>query len=175
VTARLAIGGLLLSLVSAAAAATLAARPLQARIDQLEDQEQIRQLLTDYARHLDARDLKAYSALFAADGEWVGGFGSAKGPANIQAFMEKSLGAGPNRDGSYHVMSYFTITVNGDQATAFSRWTYVVPRENNTATLQGSHYDDTFIRENGVWKFQRRVASSDTPAPAVSGPAPVRP
>ena len=155
-----------LSAVSAAAVVVALTGSLQSRIRQLEDQDQIRQLLIDYARHLDARDLAAYSALFAADGEWAGGSGSARGPANIQAFMEKALGAGPNRDGSYHLMSSFAITVAGDEATAFSRWTYVVPRPGGTATMQGSHYDDTLVRENGAWKFKRRVASSDPVRPS---------
>ena len=53
---------------------------LAARIQRLEDIEEIRVLLTDYGRYLDAHDLAAYSHLFAKDGEWVGGFGSAKGP-----------------------------------------------------------------------------------------------
>jgi len=79
--------------------------------------------------------------------------------------MEKLLGAGPNRDRSYHVMSYAAVTVTGDTATAFSRWTYVVPGERGTASQQPSHYDDTLVREQGVWKFKRRVASSDAAAP----------
>src|SRR5262249_29539302 len=52
---------------------------VEARLQRLEDIEEIRLLLLDYGRFLDARDLAAYSRLFAKDGEWVGGFGSAKG------------------------------------------------------------------------------------------------
>jgi hypothetical protein len=70
---------------------------LGARIQRLEDIEEIRVLLTNYGRFLDAHDLAPYSQLFARDGEWVGGFGSAKGPAGIQALMEKNLGPGPSR------------------------------------------------------------------------------
>ena len=138
---------------------------LEARVQRLEDKEQIAQLLIDYGRYLDSRDLAAYAALFAADGEWVGGFGTVTGRANIRAFMEKSLGAGPNRGGSYHVMSNFAITVSGDTATAWSRWTFVVPGERGAAVAQAGRYDDTFVRENGAWKFKRRVASNDTAPP----------
>ena len=145
--------------------------PIEARLQRLEDREQIAQLLVDYGRHLDSRELAAYAALFAEDGEWVGGFGTVKGRGNIQAFMEKSLGTGPNRGGSYHVMSNFVITVNGDTATAWSRWTFIVPGERGAAVSQAGRYDDTFVREKGVWKFQRRVASNDTAPP---GPPPGR-
>jgi hypothetical protein len=139
--------------------------PAAARIQRLEDIEEIRTLLLDYGRLLDARDLPAYSRLFAKDGEWVGGFGSAKGPAAIQAFMEKNLGSGPNRGNTYHILSNFVIDVQGDKATAWSRWAYITPAADGKPVInQGGHYDDTLVRENGHWRFQRRVASTDIPA-----------
>ena len=64
---------------------------LDSRIQRLEDIEEIRRILTDYGRFLDARDFASYARLFAKDGEWVGGFGTVKGPAAIQAFMEKNI------------------------------------------------------------------------------------
>ena len=138
----------------------------ETRLRALEDKEQIAQLLIDYGRHLDSRDLAAYAALFAADGEWIGGFGKVAGRANIQVFMEKSLGTGPNRGGSYHIMSNFVIAVKGDTATAWSRWTFVTPGERGATIAQAGRYDDTFVRENGAWKFKRRVASNDTAPPS---------
>ena len=153
-------------LFAAAAPAQSQTGSVESRLKQLEDKEQIAQALIDYGRHLDSRDLAAYAALFATDGEWVGGFGTVKGRANIQAFMEKSLGTGPNRGGSYHIMSNFVVTVKGDTATAWSRWTFVTPGDRGATIAQAGRYDDTFVRENGVWKFRRRVASSDTAPPA---------
>src|SRR5262252_10843743 len=135
---------------------------IAARLQRLEDIEEIRTLLTDYGRFLDSRDLAAYSHLFARDGEWVGGFGSAKGPSEILAFMQKNLGTGPNRNNSYHILSNFEIDVKGDTATAWSRWTFIVPASDGKPVLsQAGRYDDTLIREDGRWKFKRRVASND--------------
>ena len=54
---------------------------LAARVQILEDKEEIRNLLIDYGRLLDARDFAGYSRLFAKDGEWSGGFGTTQGPA----------------------------------------------------------------------------------------------
>jgi ketosteroid isomerase-like protein len=123
-------------------------------------------VLLNYGRFLDARDLPAYSRLFAKDGEWVGGFGSAKGPAEILTFMEKNLGTGPNRGNTFHILSNFVIDVQGDTATAWSRWTFIAPAaDGKPAISQAGRYDDTLVRENGQWKFKRRVASNDTPAP----------
>ena len=140
-----------------------------ARVQLLEDKEEIRNLLIDYGRLLDARDLAGYSRLFAKDGEWSGGFGSAQGPAAIQVFMEKNI-PGPNTTHTYHIMSNFEIQVHGDTATAWSRWAYVTPGPDQRPVIaQGGHYDDTLVRENGHWKFKRRVASNDISRPNTAG------
>jgi len=146
------------------------------RLQRLDDKEEIHQLLLDYGRHLDARDFVAYGRLFARDGEWVGGFGTASGgPAGIQAFMEKAMGTAPNTAKNYHLLSNFVITVNGDAATAWSRWAFVVPGDRGAAIAQAGRYDDTLVREGGRWRLKRRVASNDTPAPAPAPRAPAAP
>jgi uncharacterized protein (TIGR02246 family) len=131
--------------------------------------EQIEQLLLDYGRSLDARDFATYSSLFAADGEWVGGFGTVKGPANIKIFMEKAL-PGKNTTNNYHLLSNFVVKVDGETATAWSRWAFVQPQERGAVIAQAGRYDDTLVKENGVWKFKKRTASNDTgrPAPAAA-------
>jgi len=140
-------------------------KAIAARVQKLEDIEAIRGVLLDYGRYLDARDFAAYSRLFAKDGEWVGGFGTVQGPAAIQAFMEKNI-AGPNRGNTFHILSNFKIDVQGDTATAWSRWSFVTPgADKKPAVTQAGRYDDTLIRENGQWKFKRRLASNDIPVP----------
>lgn len=139
---------------------------LAARLQRLQDMEEIRTLLLDYGRFLDSRDLVAYSRLFAKDGEWVGGFGSARGPDEILAFMRKNLGTGPNSNNTFHILSNFEIVTDRDTATAWSRWTYITPgTDGKPVVSQAGRYDDVLVRENGRWKFKRRVASNDIPAP----------
>ena len=146
-------------------------KALASRVQKIEDIEAIRGVLLDYGRYLDARDFAAYSRLFAIDGEWVGGFGTVQGPAAIQAFMEKNI-AGPNRGNTLHILSNFRIEVQGDTETAWSRWSFVTPGpDKNPAIAQAGRYDDTLVRENGLWKFKRRVASNDIPVPE---PAPAK-
>ena len=139
---------------------------VETRLQRFADKEEIQNVLLEYGRALDARDFTAYSNLFAADGEWVGGFGAVKGPANIKAFMEKNMGTGGNPTNNYHLLSNFVITVNGDTATAWSRWAFVQPQERGAVIAQAGRYDDTFVRENGAWKFKKRTASNDTGRPA---------
>ena len=156
---------LLMTLLPLAAQDNKALAAITAKVQRLEDLEEIRTVLLDYGRFLDARDFRAYSLLFAKDGEWVGGFGTVQGPAAIQAFMEKNL-AGPNRGNTFHILSNFEIETHGDTATARSRWTFVTPGADKKPSLsQAGRYDDTLIRENGHWRFKRRTASNDIPVP----------
>ena len=138
---------------------------LEQRLKQFEDKAEIERVLLDYGRHLDARDFGAYASLFAADGEWVGGFGKVAGPANIKTFMEKAM-PGANTARNYHLLSNFVIAVQGDTATAWSRWAFVVPGQQGAVIAQAGRYDDTMVRESGKWRFKRRVASNDTAPPA---------
>lgn len=145
-------------------AAQQADKTLAARVQRLEDIQEIQGVLLDYGRFLDARDFAAYSRLFAKDGEWVGGFGTVQGPAAIQAFMKKNI-TGPNRGNTFQILSNFKIDVHGDTATAWSRWTFLTPGpDKKPVVAQAGRYDDTFVREGGQWKFKRRTASNDIPA-----------
>ena len=53
---------------------------LEARLRVLEAKEEIRNLLQEYRRTLDIRDMRAFSALYAANGSWAGASGEATGP-----------------------------------------------------------------------------------------------
>jgi len=63
-----------------------------------------------------------------------------------------------------HLMTNEIIEIKGDHATSWSKWTYITrTAENKPAIALEGHYDDTFVRENGEWKFLRRVVSGDIP------------
>lgn len=141
-------------------------KSLAARVQRLEDEEEIRTLLVDYGRSLDARDFVKYASLFAKDGEWSGGFGTAKGPAAIKAMMDKEIGStpAPRPNSTYHLLTNFAIDVHGDTGTVWSRWAFVVTTKQNTPSIMyGGHYDDIVVREDGHWKFKKRAASNDIP------------
>ncbi|HEY5409672.1 MAG TPA: nuclear transport factor 2 family protein [Caulobacteraceae bacterium] len=150
---------------------------IEARLQRVEDQLQIQRVLIEYGKFLDAKDYASYAALFAKDGEWIGGFGHFKGPAAIQKMLEDKLGkAAPGyiNKSSYHLMSSPLITVNGDTATAESRYLFFTASPDNKPipTLAG-RYVDQFVREGGAWKIQRRVTwgvipwrDGDDPNPA---------
>jgi hypothetical protein len=140
---------------------------LAARLEVVEAREDIRALILAYGEAHDNRDYRTFSNRFASNGEWVGGLGSAKGPQAIFDLMDRTIGHNPqpNGSGTYHVMTNEQIVIDGERASATTKWLYVTPGENNTPTLVFlGRYLDQFIRENGEWKFLRREAPADIPA-----------
>ena len=143
------------------------ASTIDERLRHLEDLEEIRALLTAYGNLLDRRDLAGYAALFSKQGRWTGPYiGTAEGPAAIQALLTEKLDtlAGTEREGAHHIMSNMTIAIGTDTASAWSRWTYIIPGEQRKPSLALSgHYDDVLVREDGRWRFKSRVVSGDLP------------
>jgi uncharacterized protein (TIGR02246 family) len=146
---------------------------IEARLRRLEDREQIRQLIQEYGRHLDARDLVAYGRLFAEDGEWLGGTGYGQTPAGITAMLEERLpGRGASGQTSWHLLTEPEIELHGDTATGSVTWAWVGSGEGDTPVMRLlGHYDDTYVREHGRWRFQRRIAHTDIPHRPLDVPA----
>jgi len=139
----------------------------ESRLRVLEDREAIRALLVEYGRTLDARDFKGFSELFASGvGEWNGGMGVARGPESIRKLMEQTIGNNTSGTNSpnFHIFSNETINMNGDRATALSKWAFVVQgNDGRPQWVYLGHYDDIFLREEGRWKFLQRKVTSDIP------------
>jgi uncharacterized protein (TIGR02246 family) len=159
---------LALALICAGCATPIAEiTALRQRVQVLEDQDQIRQVLIAYGEHLDARDYAGYAALFARDGVWTGGFGSFVGPQAIQAMLEKNLGAaapGFVNKSSFHLMTTMAVNVQGDTATARSRYTfYTATADNKPGAALAGRYVDEFVREDGQWKIKRRTTHGVIP------------
>lgn len=140
---------------------------LEARIRQLEDEREIRELLVEYGRCLDARDFRGYARLFAGAGEWIGGLGRARGPAAIEAMLAEAMGPVPENfrnTSDFHILTNFQISIDGDRASARSKLIYMVRSAEGTPIPdRGGHYEDTLVREDGRWKFLRRVVMGDIP------------
>ena len=141
---------------------------LAKRVQVLEDREAIRALILAYGEAHDHRDYRTFADLFAKEGEWVGGLGSAKGPQAIFELMNRTIGHNPrpNGSGTFHVMTNDQIRIDGDSASSVTKWIYITPADDGPPrmVLLG-HYDDRFVRENGAWKFLRREAPVDIPIP----------
>ena len=137
----------------------------------LEDKEAIRQVLEIYIDFNETRDYRAYSRLFARNGELKLRRGAATGPDNIYRLLEDSFGGPLPADSmlrnASHVLSNIIITVDGDTATARSRWALLSPSRDDGAprVAQSGFYTDKLVCEDGEWKFLERIITTGIPVP----------
>jgi ketosteroid isomerase-like protein len=143
---------------------------LTKRVQLMEDEKQIRDMIVDYGLSLDRKDFSGYSDLFAREGEWSGqlsGMTTIKGPDTIRAAMEKNFAErvyDPEHITNLHLVSNVKVTIDGDRATGYSRWTVLSRNEKDEPYVRISgRYDDVLIREDGRWKFLSRVARREIP------------
>ena len=134
---------------------------LEQRVERMEAESDIRRMLIEYGKFLDAKDFASYEALFAEDGVWTGGFGSFSGPEAIRAMLEANLGV-PERGfvnkSNFHMMTNPLIEIDGDRARVESKdlfWTR--SPEDRPAPLLAGRYVDEFVKEGGEWKIARRT------------------
>jgi uncharacterized protein (TIGR02246 family) len=145
----------------------------EARLQRLEDREQINELLVAYGATLDRHDFAAFGQLFAEDADYAAGPGApTHGRAAIQAQLEKTITANPSNlpPPNFHISFNPSIRIEGDRASVRSLGAYVAPDPATKTTRMVFFvvYQDEMIRKDGRWLFQRRAISSGAP------PAPAR-
>lgn len=128
---------------------------LEARIQQLEDVEEIRNLKYRYAQHANIingpGDLESFAALFTEDALWDVGLGMFQGPASILKAMS---GVTQQWQRAMHFMINPLITVDGDEATGV--WSGLFPlvnQENPRPVWHCLIYDERYVRTTSGWKF----------------------
>lgn len=166
-----AIGGVVITLAIAGSLRTSEAAQgdsTAARLQRLEDREQILELLTAYGATLDRRDFAAFGQLFTEDAEYGSGPGApTRGRAAIQSQLERVITSNPSNlpKPNHHLFFNPSIKVDGDRATAHSLGAYSAPDATGQATRMVFFvaYDDVLVRRAGRWQFQRRIIGSGTP------------
>lgn len=140
---------------------------LEARLQRLEDIQEISALFMSYRRTLDEREFGTYAELFAPDGVWTGNLGSYTGPAAIKKMLEDSVGTAFAIDAGddFHLVANPDIHVDGDRATASSTWVFVNrDGDDKPRVALLGHYTDVLARTPDGWRFLRREAFCDIPA-----------
>ncbi|MBT2186437.1 nuclear transport factor 2 family protein [Sphingobium nicotianae] len=154
---------LLIAPAPALAKASVSKPSFAQRVQRVEDELAIRRILIDYHHYLDAHDAEGYANLFARDGAWVNGGVPHKGHDEIVKLLRGIWGTPRPGDPDPGTILYthttnMRIDLHGDHATAWSRHLMVKrgPDGKPFPNLAG-RYEDALIRENGVWKIQRRT------------------
>jgi len=167
------IAGETVSRIRAQAGSSAAQNSIEARLQALEDREEIRKLMIDYGRTLDQRDFAGFALLFARDAEYGGGgdSGMTKGAEAIAMLLKDIFQKNPTqvKSPNFHLFSNETIQVNGDRASGLSKGVFVVPGDHGQPDMvMLATYRDVFVRKDGVWKFKQRIVQGDIPSAAAA-------
>jgi uncharacterized protein (TIGR02246 family) len=118
----------------------------------MSDKDTIIRLQADYARRLDARDADGFAALFTENAELVRPDGHRTiGTEKIRKAIQKMP------IGGTHIPGEASIEIDGNKATATSRFGYVPPEG---AAITGT-YNDQLVRTPQGWRFYIRQSSID--------------
>jgi hypothetical protein len=118
-----------------------------------EDKDAIREVLHRYCFCMDEGRFAELAALFAADGEWVAPYRTAKGPANIAAWLKQSVPPHPKR---MHYVMNSIINVAGTSATARSNYLVMVEGSSGPIPAVCGTYADELVKQSDGWRFLRR-------------------
>jgi SnoaL-like domain len=129
------------------------------------DREEIGALLAAYYRCVDTGRRAEVVRLFTEDGEFHGIDGTFIGPAQLAGFFGTGGTEADVRQirSGLHVASPPCVTVDGDQASAWSTVIYVVVSGGDRRIAFSGLYEDDFRRVDGRWLIAvRRVVPQGT-------------
>ena len=134
---------------------------IESRLARLEDVEAIKNLKARYAYYCDhGYDADGMASLFVEDSLWTSNsFGTYHGRAAIHEFQSK---ISSEILWALHFMICPVVSVSDDGQTASGSWylielatmTRATGGDVNDAVVMSAVYNDTFVRENGEWRFK---------------------
>jgi hypothetical protein len=134
---------------------------LEQRVQRLEDIEAIKRLQSEYGRCIDrGYDLEGLARLFVEDAVWESNaFGAYQ---NRQEFLEGQARIAKGVRWGFHSFACNGVDVAADGRQASGNWYLVlfgtfVRKDGTTADplLITATYDNTFVKLDGEWRFQR--------------------
>jgi len=124
---------------------------LEERVRAIEDRDEIRELTARYCQLAVRGDAEGVVDLFTEDGVMESEGTLERGRARLAELYRQSFEAlRPIPTVHNHV-----IELDGDRATGFCTLELRMV-ENGEAVTAAGHYEDSFERVRGVWKFSRR-------------------
>jgi len=135
----------------------------------MSDWQLVDKCINDYATYADKRDAQAQRNLFTQDGKMVVYYpwGDADKPDIVQgdAALLQTFENLKQYQHTLHVIGQKTITLNQDSATAYVYTVahHVTLNDDGSRTLMVAYlrYEDTLIKQDGVWLFSERVLYAD--------------
>ena len=128
------------------------------RLERLESKEEIRDLVSKYAEACDQQDLESLERLFTEDSEFdsPSGLLKSKGRQNIiDMYLEVFKSRGPSFHWTHDVR--VQLDPNKTDLATGVVYSHAETTRDGVVSLAAMRYDDNYAKEDGVWKFAKRV------------------
>jgi ketosteroid isomerase-like protein len=131
---------------------------LEARVQMLEDQLAVQQLMNRWGPAVDTGDSAAAAAIWTDDGVLQSEISYLDGPVGVAAMVESDGQQTLIRQGCAHIQAFPLITVEGDRATAtgYSR-VYLHREDGSHEVWRVSANRWEFSRTSNGWRATRRT------------------
>ena len=147
-------------------------------LEALLAREAIRDLPLRYCDHVWRDDIDGLVDLFAKDGEFIMAINNketgAKGHAALLEIYQSGLAIQPRPFIHNHV-----IELLDDKKARGRCYLDLRSAKKNMAFIGAGYYADTYVKEKGIWKFQRRhftaLRIDDNPVAALPAPEKTKP
>jgi hypothetical protein len=123
------------------------------------DKEQIAEVLIRYATGIDSKDWPLLRSCWTdeidVDYQQLGHYTSPDALTDVMRQLHENMGP------TYHRLSNFVISVDGDRATVRSYVHAVLmlqPDDDTNWVDALGHYDDVFVRTDDGWRINKRVS-----------------
>ncbi len=132
---------------------------LEARVQQLEDREEIRALVARYGLAVDDRDIDTLGELFTEDGAFVHGDGGVETHGRrevVEFYRDRLRRYGP----TFHYPHSHQISFDGNDDARGLVTAHAEVSIGGITHWAGLRYTDAYRREAGGWRFARRYIAT---------------
>ena len=129
---------------------------LEARVRRIEDRFAIQDLVAEYCRAIDSRDLDAFVACYTADAvlRHEDGIMRIDGRDAIRSYYEARF---PSYGVTFHHPHAHTVVFDGPDDAHGAVTAHAEMALDGAGWIAAFRYSDTYRREDGRWRFAERV------------------
>jgi uncharacterized protein (TIGR02246 family) len=129
--------------------------------DALEDRAAIHDLFTRYCCALDDGEIETVVACFTEDAVLKSPVIDIQGHDQIRAFAGRFAAQRAAGTQFRHMVTNIAVTIEGDRATATAYLLVLISKDGGHRTLPPGRYECALFKENGQWRFSRRIVHHD--------------